>query len=72
MTPRCIECGRCLTAAASQRVGIGPTCLESMRARGLVVGARPRTKRPRLFAGMRQGRVWASDLQRDWVREIGA
>ena len=65
---KCEQCNRRLTNAQSRSMGIGPTCLERMRDRGLVVGGK--RKRPRVFAGLRQARVRASDLQRDWVREI--
>jgi hypothetical protein len=67
MTPRCTECGRCLTAAASQHLGIGPTCLERMRERGLVVGKKQ--KRPRLFAGMCLSRGLPDARQVDWLQE---
>jgi hypothetical protein len=67
---KCERCGRAITNPESQKLGIGPTCLERMMERGLVVGGKQ--KRPRVFTGMRQARVRPSDLQRDWVREIGA
>lgn len=42
MTPRCEQCHRRLTNDASRKLGIGPTCLERLRDRGLVVGGRKR------------------------------
>ena len=38
----CERCGRAITNPESQKLGIGPTCLERMRQRGLVVGGTPR------------------------------
>jgi len=71
MTPRCEQCGRRLTNDASRALGIGPTCLERLRARGLVVGGKQRQVRePKV--GVRGSRGWAGHPdQRDWVREIG-
>jgi hypothetical protein len=54
MTQRCEQCNRRLTNAESRSLGIGPTCLERMRDRGLVVGGKPRTvakPRARLMRG---------------------
>jgi len=39
---KCERCGRAITNPESQKLGIGPTCLERMRERGLVVGGKTR------------------------------
>lgn len=53
MKPRCQECGRTLTNDASRALGIGPVCIERMRARGLVVGGTPRKVREPLIPRVR-------------------
>jgi hypothetical protein len=67
MNQRCQECGRRLTASESQHLGIGPTCLEHMRERGLVVGGKQ--KRRRIFAGLHLSRGAPDARQVDWLQE---
>ena len=52
---RCQECGRRLIDPESMRLGVGPVCVERMRARGLIVGGtRRRDREAQMFPSLRR------------------